>query len=115
MKPAGLFRAGAAPVGGRGGRWRPFRGHRAGGPSPAESLLPQMQDRERRKHYRSNDVTQAPSKLIGYVSAGSVECPREPPPTERRTRGRWVVAGLVLLLALLWLGFGGAFALFGTL
>lgn len=115
MKPSGLFRATASPAGRRGGNWRAFRGRHAGGPSPAECLLPQMQDRERRKRYRNHDVAQAPSKLIGYVSAGSVECPREPQPPKRQTGGRRVVAGLVLLLTLLWLGFGGADALFGPI
>lgn len=96
--------------------WLRFWGRRSGGPSPAECLIPQMQDREHRKRYQSRDVaTRAPSKLIGYVSAGSVECPREAFSPRRKPRGRFVVWGLAMLLAILWLGFGGAFALFGLL
>lgn len=89
--------------------WFRLRFGRRGGPSPAECLIPQMQERERRKLYQDHDVsTQAPNKLIGYVSAGSFERPGTEPTPKRKPHGRaWVVAFAVSLLAI-WLEFAGA-------
>lgn len=78
------------------------------GPSPAECLIPQMQDHERRKRYDDGDVSsQAPNKLIGYVSAGSLKKPGAEPPRRRRPGGRALVVAFAAFLALVWLGFGG--------
>lgn len=67
-----------------------------------------MREHERRKRYQDHDVsTQAPSKLIGYVSAGSFETPGVAPPLRRTPRGRAVVVLLALGLVAIWLSFGG--------
>ena len=95
----------------RGGRWAAvFRrgGPGRSGPSPAECLLPQMQDRERRKRYRDDEVSaRAPNKLIGYVSAGSIQVPGSRPPPRRPPQGRALVVALAVALVAIWLGFGG--------
>ena len=100
----------AAPRISRGNRRRT-----RSGPSPAESLLPQIRERAARRRSSIDDnIIRAPSKLIGYVLTGSfkpaeerrVQAPRSP-------RGRALVAVLVLLGFAIWLGFGGWEALFG--
>ena len=68
-----------------------------------------MQEQERRKRYLDHNAwTSAPSKLIGYVSAGSIEIPGYQPAPQRRPRGRAIVWGIAVVLAAIWLGFSGA-------
>jgi len=88
------------------GRRRPIRS----GPSPAECLIPQMQDNARRKRYQSQHVAgQAPSKLIGYVSAGTLKKSTSEPVAkpQQSYRGRMLVVALALALLLIWLRNGG--------
>ncbi len=88
------------------GRRRPIRS----GPSPAECLIPQMQETARRKRYQSQNVAgQAPSKLIGYVSAGALKKNAKEPVArlQQSYRGRLLVVALALGLLLIWLRNGG--------
>jgi hypothetical protein len=110
-QPFGASVLSRGPLPRRRRRWASLFGlgsARRAGPSPAECLIPQMQEQVRRKHYHDRDVSsQAPNKLIGYVSAGSLKKPGMEPRPHQGPQGRAVVVALAIVLVLIWLGFGG--------
>lgn len=49
------------------------RSHRHSGPAKAECLIPQMNEERRKRYLLGATTAEAPSRLIGYVSAGGIE------------------------------------------